>query len=68
MSRKLQYNKLAEVGSVGRLPFIKVDKLDVEKARVVFQGAEGAYSQMAMMKYFGDNGLTKELYLKRLDI
>ena len=54
MSRKLQYNKLAEVGSVGRLPFIKVDKLDVEKARVVFQGAEGAYSQMAMMKYFGE--------------
>lgn len=54
MSRKLQYNKLAEVGSVGRLPFIKVDKLDVEKARVVFQGAEGAYSQMAMLKYFGE--------------
>ena len=54
MSRKLQYNKLAEVGSVGRLPFIEVDKLDVEKARVVFQGAEGAYSQMAMMKYFGE--------------
>ena len=54
MSRKLQYNKLAEVGSVGRLPFIKVDKLDVEKDRVVFQGAEGAYSQMAMMKYFGE--------------
>ena len=54
MSRKLQYNKLAEAGSVGRLPFIEVDKLDVEKARVVFQGAEGAYSQMAMMKYFGE--------------
>ena len=54
MSRKLQYNKLAEAGSVGRLPFIEVDKLDVEKARVVFQGAEGAYSQMAMLKYFGE--------------
>ena len=55
MSRKLQYNKLAEHGAHGKLPFIGVDKLDTEKARVVFQGAEGAYSQMAMMKYFGDD-------------
>ncbi|MCM1123796.1 MAG: prephenate dehydratase [Eubacterium sp.] len=54
MSRKLQYNKLAESGAHGRLPFIGVDRLDMQKARVVFQGAEGAYSQMAMMKYFGD--------------
>lgn len=54
MSRKLQYNKLAEAGSSGKLPFIGVDKLEVEKARVVFQGAQGAYSQMAMMKYFGE--------------
>jgi chorismate mutase/prephenate dehydratase len=54
MSRKLQYNKLAEAGSVGKLPFIGVEKLETEKARVVFQGAEGAYSQMAMMKYFGE--------------
>ncbi|MDE6847403.1 MAG: prephenate dehydratase [Lachnospiraceae bacterium] len=55
MSRKLQYNKLAEQGAHGKLPFIGVDKLDTQKARVVFQGAEGAYSQMAMMKYFGDD-------------
>lgn len=54
MSRKLQYNKLAQAGSIGRLPFISVDRLEVEQARVVFQGAEGAYSQMAMLKYFGD--------------
>lgn len=55
MSRKLQYNKLAEHGAHGKLPFIGVDKLDTRNARVVFQGAEGAYSQMAMMKYFGDD-------------
>lgn len=54
MSRKIQYNKLAQQGASGKLPFIRVDKLDVENARVVFQGAEGAYSQMAMMKYFGE--------------
>ena len=53
MSRKLQYQKLAEQGAIGRLPFIGVDNLETKKARVVFQGAEGAYSQMAMEKYFG---------------
>lgn len=55
MSRKLQYKKLSEKGSLGRLPFISVDALDVQKARVVFQGAEGAYSQMAMQTFFGEN-------------
>ena len=54
MSRKLQYRLLAEHGSTGRLPFIGVETLDTGKARVVFQGAEGAYSQAAMMQYFGD--------------
>lgn len=55
MSRKLQYNKLAQAGAYGKLPFIAVDKLDLERVRVVFQGAEGAYSQMAMLKYFGED-------------
>lgn len=54
MSRKLQYQLLAEHGSLNKLPFIKVDSLETEKARVVFQGAEGAYSQAAMHQYFGD--------------
>lgn len=54
MSRKLQYRLLAEHGSLGKLPFIGVDELETAKARVVFQGAEGAYSQAAMMKFFGD--------------
>lgn len=55
MSRKLQYKKLAEQGSSGRLPFIGVNSLELDRARVVFQGAEGAYSQMAMLRYFGEN-------------
>ncbi len=54
MSRKLQYQILAQYGSMGKLPFIGVDELETGKARVVFQGAEGAYSQAAMMKYFGE--------------
>ncbi len=54
VSRKLQYRLLTERGSSGRLPFIGVDSLYQGKARVVFQGAEGAYSQAAMMQYFGE--------------
>lgn len=54
MSRKLQYNKLVQAGSLGRLPFIGVDRLETEQARVVFQGAEGAYSHLAMQRYFGE--------------
>lgn len=54
MSRKLQYQMLTEKGSLGKLPFIGVDALETEAARVVFQGAEGAYSQAAMQSYFGD--------------
>ncbi len=54
MSRKLQYQLLAANGSQGKLPFIGVERLETGKARVVFQGADGAYSQAAMLKYFGD--------------
>lgn len=54
MSRKLQYQLLAQHGSMGKLPFIGVDELETKRARVVFQGAEGAYSQAAMMQYFGE--------------
>ncbi|MDO4333162.1 MAG: prephenate dehydratase [Eubacteriales bacterium] len=54
MSRKLQYQLLNEKGQTGRLPFIEVDELDTKKVRVVFQGAEGAYSQAAMVRYFGE--------------
>ncbi len=67
MSRKLQYQMLEQHGAVGRLPFLSADSLEVEEktasaskaqpdrlTRVVFQGAEGAYSQAAMYQYFGD--------------
>lgn len=54
ISRKLQYRLLTEHGNVGKLPFIGVECLELGKARVVFQGAEGAYSQAAMIRYFGN--------------
>lgn len=53
MSRKLQYQMLAEKGSLLRLPFISVDGFDQKNARIVYQGTEGAYSQAAMNQYFG---------------
>lgn len=54
MSRKLQYQKMEEQ-AVGRLPFVMVDELEKENVRVVYQGVEGAYSQQAMIQYFGEN-------------
>lgn len=54
VSRKLQYQLLAQHGSMGRLPFMGVDALKEGRMRVVFQGAEGAYSQAAMTQYFGE--------------
>ena len=41
ISRKLQYKQLVEAGALGRLPFIGIDSLDKDTARVVFQGTEG---------------------------
>lgn len=55
MSRKLQYEQLVKAGALGRLPFIQVDSLDADQARVVFPGTEGAYSEAAMKRYFGEN-------------
>ena len=54
MSRKLQYQILTKHETGGKLPFIGVDELSDGKARVVFQGAEGAYSQIAMQEFFGE--------------
>lgn len=53
MSRKLQYQRLSDAGALGKLPFIGLDKLDMEGVRVVFQGVEGANNQAAMEQYFG---------------
>ncbi len=54
MSRKLQYQLLAKEGVTGRLPFVAVDHIQRDNVRVVFQGVDGAYSQKAMKKYFGE--------------
>jgi chorismate mutase/prephenate dehydratase len=55
VSRKLQYQKLKDVGASGKLPFIPIDSIDKKSSRVCYQGAEGAYSELAMKKFFGDD-------------
>ena len=54
MSRMLQYQKLSQKGASLRLPFIRIETLDKENCRVCYQGAEGAYSEMATRAFFGE--------------
>ncbi|MBO7355834.1 MAG: bifunctional chorismate mutase/prephenate dehydratase [Lachnospiraceae bacterium] len=55
ISRKFQYKKLEESGRHINIPFIPVGDIRQGSPRVVFQGDEGAYSQIAMKRYFGDD-------------
>lgn len=54
ISRKLQYAMLQERGMGQSLPFDVVDELPMDKIRVVYQGVQGAYSNAATVKFFGD--------------
>ena len=54
MSRKRQYQKLAEKGIMEPIPFEEVAALPDKNIRIVYQGEEGAYSQMAMKQFFHD--------------
>lgn len=55
MSRKRQYQLLTEHGQAERIKFEEVEKLDYKNAKIVFQGTEGAYSQLALKEYFGND-------------
>ena len=55
MSRKRQYQLLTEHGLAEKTDFAEVEKLDYQNAKIVFQGTEGAYSQLALKEYFGNN-------------
>ncbi|MFI3237182.1 MAG: prephenate dehydratase [Lachnospiraceae bacterium] len=69
MSRKMQYRLLAQQGVLAKLPFIAVDSLELDKARVVYQGAKGAYSHAAMHAYFGEdtNSLAVETFREAME-
>ena len=54
MSRKLQYELLADHGVVTGLPFEMIPNLPKSRAKVVYQGVEGAYSHAAALQFFGE--------------
>lgn len=54
-SRKKQYQMLAEHGLLEPLGFTSIAQIDAKEKRVVYQGVEGAYAQMAMKRFFGDD-------------
>lgn len=51
--RKRQYQLLVQGGKGEDAAFEVKEALELSKARVVYQGVEGAYSQMAMQAFFG---------------
>ena len=53
MSRKRQYQMLREHGITDEMDFVPVESLPVEHKKIVFQGVEGAYAQVAMETFFG---------------
>ncbi len=53
MSRKRQYQLLAEQKQTETMAFREVEALKKEHVRTVFQGEEGAYAQAALYAFFG---------------
>lgn len=53
ISRRYQYQLLAEHGKTDPSGFAPVEKLAKEHVQVVYQGVEGAYSHEAAKQYFG---------------
>lgn len=56
MSKKYQYRLLCDMGRIKGSPFLPIDKesMFLPSVRVVYQGAEGAYSQLACDSFFGE--------------
>lgn len=52
ISRKRQYQLLTEQGVEAPVEYEQVENLPTEKAKVIFQGLEGAYSFEAMKTFF----------------
>lgn len=55
MSRKMQYQKLAQNGRKAEHGFREIEDIPKENVVVAYQGVEGAYSHQAMLQYFGRN-------------
>lgn len=54
-SRKKQYQLLARHGVKEKLEFEEIDHLKTDDLCAIYQGVEGAYSQQALLRFFGHN-------------
>ena len=54
-SRKMQYRLLEENGQSFREPYTVIDEIDKNHCKVVYQGVPGAYSSIAMHRFFGED-------------
>lgn len=54
MSRKRQYQLLRQFGQAQDFGFTQVEELPFYTRNIVYQGTQGAYSQLAMKAYFGE--------------
>lgn len=54
LSRRRQYQMMIQHGQGQDMGFVQVDRLPFTTHKVVYQGTEGAYSQLAMKAYFGE--------------
>lgn len=59
MSRKRQYQLMVKKGITPKLAFEEIEQLPSKHVRIVYQGVDGAYAQVAMQQYFKD---TKNSY------
>lgn len=55
ISRKRQYQMLSDQGKAENLGFVEIPMLKKDGIRVVYQGVDGAYSQLAVNAYFGND-------------
>ncbi len=55
ISRKKQYRQMAREGLGEDFHFTTVEAFDFTNSRVVYQGVEGAYSEVAAKRFFGEN-------------
>ena len=55
IGRKRQYTMMNDNNVGSQLSFLPVERLLEPGMRVVYQGAEGSYSEAAMRKFFGDD-------------
>ena len=54
-SRKMQYKLIEEHGLTLREPYETMDAIDKKHCTVVYQGVPGAYSYIAMKRFFGED-------------